>query len=335
MRLYYLAFSARGLALARRLAAALGGEAARCGGPVTLAGWTEEHFAPGAGLVYIGACGIAVRAVAPHLRGKESDPAVVAVDEQGRYAVALLSGHLGGANALARAIGGACGAEPVVTTATDAAGLFPVDDWARRQGAAVADTGRIKAFSAGLLAGRTLRFYSDWPIAGTPPAGLALTGDKAACDAALSLTAPPDGALWLAPRVLCLGVGCRRDTPAAALEAALDALLRRTGLCVKSIRGVYTIDRKAGEPGLRAFCAGHGWPLAAFTAAQLEQAEGTFTASAFVARTVGVDNVCERAAVLGAGAGGRLIVPKQAGGGVTLAAAAGAFAPDWRWLDET
>ena len=114
MKLYYLAFSARGLALAQKLAASLGGEAARCGGPVTLQGWTEAHFETGAGLVYIGACGIAVRAAAPFLKSKETDPAVVAVDEQGRYAVPLLSGHLGGANALARAIGRACGAQPVL-----------------------------------------------------------------------------------------------------------------------------------------------------------------------------------------------------------------------------
>ncbi len=125
MKLYYLAFSARGLALAQTLAAALGGEAARCGGSVTLRGWTEAHFRTGAGLVYVGACGIAVRAVGPLLRSKETDPAVVAVDEQGTWAVPLLSGHLGGANALARAIGRVCGAQPVLTTATDAGGLRP------------------------------------------------------------------------------------------------------------------------------------------------------------------------------------------------------------------
>ena len=332
MKLYYLAFSARGFALAERLAAALGGEAARCGGAVTLGGWTAAHFETGAGLVYVGACGIAVRAVAPCLKSKETDPAVVAVDERGRYAVALLSGHLGGANALARAVGRACGAQPVLTTATDAGGLFPVDDWARRQGCAVADAGRIKAVSAALLAGESIRLYSDWPIAGQPPAGVCPAPDKEHCDAALSLTAPPPQALWLAPRVAALGVGCRRGTPAAALEAALAALLARHAVCVKSICRVCTIDRKAAEPGLLAFCRAHGWPLKTYTAAQLAAAQGQFASSAFVRRTVGVDNVCERAAVLGA-AGGALLVPKQAGGGVTLALAAGAFAPDWEWTE--
>ena len=331
MKLYYLAFSARGLALAQKLAGALGGEAVCCGGPVTLRGWTDEHFRTGAGLVYVGACGIAVRAVAPCLCSKETDPAVVAVDEQGTWAVPLLSGHLGGANALARAIGSVCGAQPVLTTATDAGGLFPIDDWARRQGCAVADVHKIKDVSAALLAGRTLRLYSDWPIAGTPPAGVALTADKAGCSAALTLT-DPGPALWLAPRVLALGVGCRRGIPAAALEEALAALLEREKLCVKSICKVCTIDRKAGEPGLLAFCAAHGWPLETYTAARLAQAPGRFTPSAFVAQTVGVDNVCERAAVCGA-EGGALLVGKQAGGGVTLALAARAFGPDWNWTE--
>lgn len=331
MKLYYLAFSARGLALAQKLAGALGGEAARCGGAVTLQGWTGEHFRTGAGLVYVGACGIAVRAVAPFLQSKETDPAVVAVDERGTYAVPLLSGHLGGANALARAIGSACGAQPVLTTATDAGGLFPIDDWARRQGCAVAGVHKIKDVSAALLAGRTIRLYSDWPIAGTPPAGVALTASRADCDAALTLT-DPGPALWLAPRVLALGVGCRRGIPAAALEEALAALLEREKLCVKSICKVCTIDRKAGEPGLLDFCAAHGWPLETYTAARLEQAPGRFAPSAFVAQTVGVDNVCERAAVCGT-EGGTLLVGKQAGGGVTLALAARAFGPDWNWTE--
>ena len=331
MKLYYLAFSARGLALAEQLAAGLGGEASRCGGAVTLQGWTRAHFAAGAGLVYVGACGIAVRAVAPYLRSKETDPAVVAVDERGCYAVPLLSGHLGGANALARAIAAACGARPVLTTATDAGGLFPIDDWARRQGCAVADVHRVKPVSAALLAGRTLRLYSDWPIAGAPPAGVRLTEDRAGCDAALTLR-DPGPVLWLAPRVLALGLGCRRGTPAAALEEALAALLAREKLCAKSICKVCTIDRKADEVGLLAFCAAHGWPLESYTAAQLQAQPGAFTPSAFVAQTVGVDNVCERAAVCGAG-GGALCVKKQAGGGVTLALAARAFAPDWKWTE--
>ena len=119
----YLAFTAKGEALAHRLAEALPGSVSRCGGDVTLKDWTAEHFAQDEALIFVGAVGIAVRAIAPHCRSKAADPAVVVVDEGGNFAVPLLSGHLGGANALARALAKACGAVPVITTATDVNGL--------------------------------------------------------------------------------------------------------------------------------------------------------------------------------------------------------------------
>ena len=135
----YLAFTAKGEALARRLAEALPGSVSRCGGDVTLKGWTAEHFAQDEALIFVGAVGIAVRAIAPHCKSKAADPAVVVVDEGGNFAVPLLSGHLGGANALARALAKACDAVPVITTATDVNGLFAVDQARQRRPAGRAD----------------------------------------------------------------------------------------------------------------------------------------------------------------------------------------------------
>ena len=163
----YLAFTAKGEALAHRLAEALPGSVSRCGGDVTLKGWTVEHFAQDEALIFVGAVGIAVRAIAPHCRSKAADPAVVGVDEGGNFAVPLLSGHLGGANALARALAKACGAVPVITTATDVNGLFAVDLWAKAQNCAVLEPERIKRVSGALLAGQTVRYWSPWPVAGT------------------------------------------------------------------------------------------------------------------------------------------------------------------------
>ena len=134
----YLAFTDTGLALARRLADALPGSVDRCGsGGVSLAGWTALQFAQSDALVFVGAVGIAVRAIAPYCRSKASDPAVVVLDECGRFAVPVLSGHLGGANDLARALAAVCGAVPVITTATDAHGIFAVDEWAKHQNCTV------------------------------------------------------------------------------------------------------------------------------------------------------------------------------------------------------
>ena len=163
----YLAFTEKGMALAHRLARALPGSVSRCGaGGVRLAEWTSTQFAQADALIFVGAVGIAVRAIAPHCKSKATDPAVVVLDECGRFAVPLLSGHLGGANALARALAEACGAIPIITTATDANGVFAVDEWAKAQGCAVLEPERIKLVSGALLAGHTVRLASDWPVQG-------------------------------------------------------------------------------------------------------------------------------------------------------------------------
>ena len=211
----YLAFTETGLALAKRLSAALPGSVARCGQDgVSLAEWTSAQFVQSDALIFVGAAGIAVRAIAPHCKSKTTDPAVVVVDECGRFAVPILSGHLGGANDLARAIAAVCGAVPVITTATDAHGIFAVDEWAKHQNCTVLEPERIKLVSGALLAGKTVQFASDWPIAGAPPDGIT-AGD--APDFALTLC-PAGDALHLVPRIGVLGVGCKRGTSAETVS---------------------------------------------------------------------------------------------------------------------
>lgn len=327
--LTFVSFSHSGMALARKLQQALGGTCTdgQAAG-FSLARWTETAFAQADALVFVGASGIAVRAIAPHVCSKTTDPAVVAVDEGGRFAVPLLSGHLGGANALAHRVAAVFGAVAVITTATDGHGVFAVDEWARNQGCAVQNPGAIKTVSAKRLAGETIRVQSRWPVTGEPPQGVLLC-QEGPWDVRLSME--PGPGLWLVPRCLVLGVGCRKGTEASALEGAFAALLERTGLPEAGVCAVATIDLKAAEPGLLAFCAAHGWPLESYSAQELAQAAGDFSASAFVQSITGVDNVCERSAVLASGGG--LLERKQAGNGVTLAVAQKPFAPDWRWRD--
>lgn len=331
MTLRLLAFTDRGLELARTLAEALGGEAARCGAPQGLAEWTAGGFSQADALVFLGAAGIAVRAVAPHVRHKARDPAVVVVDETGRFAIPILSGHLGGANDLARRVAACLGGTAVITTATDVRGIFAVDEWARRQNCRVDNPEAIVRFSSKVLSGETATIRSPWPIAGQPPEGVALAAEGD-CDALLTLRREAGDALRLIPAVAVLGVGCRRDTPAAALERAFAALLEESGLHPLAFSKVCSIDLKRDEPGLLAFCQSRGLTLETFSARALGAVEGDFTPSAFVKSVTGVDNVCERSAVLGSG--GTLLVKKQAGDGVTMAAALAPFSPDWRWRDD-
>ena len=282
MNCAYLAFTAKGLALAQQLAQTCPGSVSRCGlGGVTLAGWTAQQFAAADALVFVGAAGIAVRAIAPHCQSKATDPAVVVLDECGRFAVPLLSGHLGGANDLACRLAAACGAVPVITTATDANGLFAVDEWAKKQNCAVWETPRIKLVSGALLAGKTVRYASPWAIAGTPPAGVAEAEEPSGADFALTMT-PQGNALHLIPRIGVLGVGCKRGTTAAQLEAAFAAFCADTNLAPVGITAAASIDLKQNEPGLLEFCRSHGWPVSFYSAAQLRAVPGTFSASRFV-----------------------------------------------------
>jgi len=309
--IYLISFTDRGQALAERLAEQLDGQALRCGRGQSLEDWTREHFQAGNALIFVGAAGIAVRAIAPYVRSKAADPAVVVVDEGGQFAIPILSGHLGGANDLARKISALCGAQAVITTATDVNGVFAIDEWARRQNCTVLNPERIKNVSGTLLAGGQVEISTRWPIAGEPPEGVALR---------------------LVPRIVTLGVGCKRNTSLDALELAFSALLEREKIHEKAICQVCSIDMKKEEPGLLAFCEKRGLPFVTFSAAELAAVEGDFPASGFVREVTGVDNVCQRAAVLGSG--GRLMGTRYAANGVTMALAEGPFAPDWRWKDE-
>jgi cobalt-precorrin 5A hydrolase len=325
----FVVFSDAGEALAARLQRALGGTVSRAGaGGVALEAWTAEMFSARRALVFVGAAGIAVRAVAPHLRHKAVDPAVVALDEAGRFVIPLLSGHLGGANDLARELAALCGGTAVITTATDVRGVFAVDSWARRQRLSVTRPERIKTVSARLLRGETVRLFSRWPIAGQAPEGVAVTADRESADIVVDVCTG-GAALCLVPQGAVLGLGCRAGVSAEDMEAAFEDFCAARGVSPRAIAAAASIDRKAEEPGLLAFCRGHGWPVTFFAAEELRETAGTFAASAFVERTVGVDNVCERSAVRASG--GALLAGKYAAGGVTLALAMAAPALDWEW----
>ena len=307
MKCAYLAFTAKGLVLAQHLARTCPGTVTRCGADgVSLAAWTAKQFSNADALVFVGAVGIAVRAIAPHCRGKAVDPAVVVLDEQGRFAVSLLSGHLGGANDLTRQIAAACHAVPVITTATDGRGVFAVDEWAVRQHCAVAEPERIKYISGTLLAGKRVHYFSDWQIEGEPPAGVEPAATAAQADFVLTLT-PEGEALHIVPRIAVLGIGCKRGISECRLQEAFSTFCAANALAPQSVAAAASIDLKKDEQGLLDFAKNNGWMTEFYTAETLR----------------------ERAAVKAAG--GKLFVPKWAYNGVTFAVALRPFAPDWRW----
>ena len=328
MRGAVFAFTERGKTTARRVADHLDGEIDLYV-PARLAGEgfaTYEGSLPGfvgglfdrEALIFVGAAGIALRAVAPYVASKKSDPAVLCMDEAARYVIPLLSGHIGGANALARRLAAALDATPVITTATDVNGRFSVDTWATEQGMAITSMVLAKRVSAEILV-RDVPFWSDADRPDTLAGGLVWSdsGELGIC-ASVHDVKPFANTLLLVPRVLHIGVGCRRGTPAEAIEAAILKILAEYKLRPEAVAGVASIDVKENEAGLLECCRSHGWPIRFYSAAQLNAVQGSFSKSEFVKNTVGVDNVCERAA---AASGGEIIVKKTALNGVTAAVA--------------
>ena len=305
--------------------------------------WTREQFPVCEALIFLGACGIAVRSIAPMVAGKKTDPAVLVIDEEGRFVISLLSGHLGGANELALLAADILKAMPVITTATDLHHRFAVDVFAKANGCGIRNMKAAKEASAALLAGERVGFFSEFPMDGDLPEGLFLCDEKgmsleeASKEHRLRIgiavtihrdCRPFEETVVVIPRVAALGMGCRKGKESqAVLRGAEDFL---DNICREALFGLASIDIKKEEPAFLNLSREWSLPLYTYSADQLSRAEGAFSASSFVAGKVGVDNVCERSAVL-ACQGGRLLMGKSAGAGMTFALAVrewrGGFGP--------
>jgi cobalt-precorrin 5A hydrolase/precorrin-3B C17-methyltransferase len=296
--------TARGRRAAERLAVALPDTRAYAVGDLTTA-WRECD-----GLVCFLATGATVRLLAPLLEDKASDPGVVCVDEGLRFAVALVGGHGGGANDLARTVAAALGAEPVVTTATDAVGLPGLDTlgWPVE--------GAVAAVSRALLDGEPVRLDADavWPL---PPLPL---GDKGQHVVRVTdrLVDVDDRTVVLRTPSLVLGLGSSRGVTADEVEQLVDSVLASAGLSPASVAAAATVDAKADEAGLVEACARRGWSLTTYAAGQLAAVDVP-NPSAEPAKVLGTPSVAEAAALLHSG--GVLVVEKSKSAMATVAVA--------------
>ncbi|MDR2630481.1 MAG: cobalt-precorrin 5A hydrolase [Spirochaetaceae bacterium] len=329
MTVALFAFTGRGRALKQRLKGLLVRKGYRILEPEgTLAEQAAAVFHRGNALIFIGATGIAVRTVAPLLQSKETDPAVVVIDEGAVWVISLLSGHLGGANVLTRELAALLHSEAVITTATDINQVFAVDLWAQDNGLVIGSLEKAKQVSAALLAGKEMVLKSDFPITGPVPAGIKIVSDfEAALGIAVSIYRLPErGEGWLAliPPGLYLGIGCKKGVSEEGIQSAVEAALALNRIDIHSVAGVGTIELKKDEAGLRSLCEKGGWRFLVYSPEELRGVPGQFTPSDFVRSITGVDNVCERAAFLASG-GGRSVFQKFSRGGVTVAGAEGKF----------
>ena len=316
---------------------------------------TAKWFGEADALIFFASTGIAVRCIAPFARDKFRDPAVLVSDENGRFIISLMSGHVGGGNRLSLVLAEAIGAQPVITTATDGRGLFAVDVFAAENGLQISDRTAAKMISARILAGEIPKIYFDKEydgaagdcgqegvflnkvireipaaeeetnrcirgihaaeketnrcIPGIPAAeegisrygeGIQRTHDRSEADIVVSwrrCQQDRERTLYLIPRAVTLGIGCRRGTAEEAVQKAVRQILADAGVFPQAIIGIASIDLKKGEQGLLAFAENRGLPVTFFTAEELNAVPGSFTSSDFVRNVTGVDCVCERSAL--------------------------------------
>ena len=343
--------------------------------------WTGEQMKKRRSLLFIGACGIAVRAIAPFLTDKLNDVPVLVMDEQGRFVIPVLAGHVGGANELAVSLAERMGSTPVITTATDLNHCFAVDLFARRNALHIVNKGGIAKVSSRILAGEEVtmaveeghlqegeagstggrkvpregnvpegirivpcsaELHTDVPVMptevsedvpavsaeSTEDAPVAFTESSAGIPGVTEspvdiLVAPASYGkgrlLTLRPKEYVIGIGCKRGKAAEQIDHFVNRALKESGISMEQVAAFASIDRKKDEEGILWMSSHYGIPFVTYSAEELQQVEGTFHASEFVKSQVGVDNVCERAALQFSGPDGILITGKQAEDGITAA----------------
>lgn len=272
-------------------------------------------------IIFIGACGIAVRAIAPYIKSKDKDPGVIVIDENGTFIIPILSGHLGGANKAAKMIAEKIHGQAIITTSTDINQKFAVDLWAKEQGLFIHNIENIKFISSAVLRGEKISFSCEYELESELPQ--LFTKGEAPAGIIISHSAPTSldkHILYLTPKAYVLGIGCRKDIGVKLLEDTILDFLQDVGISVNYLKTAASIDIKAKEPAIIAFCHKYKLELMTYTSNELKHADGEFTSSEFVRSIVGVDNVCERAALL-ASEDGIIIQGKKSSNGVTLAIA--------------
>lgn len=270
-------------------------------------------------LIFVCACGIAVRSVSSHILSKTSDPAVIVIDDCGKFVIPVLSGHIGGANRLAELIADKIGAVPVITTATDIGGLFSPDSFAKANGLIITDINTTKEIAAAVLDGEKIGLCSEYPCENIPSELTQNENCRRGIYIGTDISKKPfEKTLTLVPKNIVVGIGCKKNTPCEAVEAHIKRCFEASGIMSDRLCKAATIDIKSDEKGLLEFCRKRRIKLCTFSADELMSVQGSFSGSAFVLETTGADNVCERSAVK---AGGKLIFPKTVGDGVTAALA--------------
>jgi cobalt-precorrin 5A hydrolase len=296
-----------------------------------------EVFHQYKGHIFIMSTGIVIRIIAPLIRHKTKDPAIVVLDEKELHVVSLLSGHIGGANELTLQVAEITGADPVITTATDINKLPAIDQIAVEKGLRIENPKAIKTVSMTLLSGKKIMLHDPYKyFRGTLSAAHIMEVDyrpdsDIIAEKRVNLktagvfinyiaSGMPAHFLKLRPVILSVGIGCNRNTSRQEIKDFLRKILARFDLSPLSLINLASIDLKADEKGLLELALDLDLPINFYSKTELAQVKAIENPSLMVKKHIGVTSVCEASAILAAG-NGSLIVPKQIKGNTTIAIA--------------
>lgn len=253
-------------------------------------------------IVFISDCGTAIRSIAPYVKYKTKDPAVIVCDELGRFAVSLLVGANGSGNEIAEEIGNILEATSVITTTTDILSKFSPEMWAKDNGLVITDTEMTKKVTAAITKGYEIGYKGSLP----KPEGL-IDSENAEYGIFVGYTneKPFKNTLTMAEKSLILGIGCKSKTPYEEIRDAIIELFKRENLNLSSVKMVASLSIMANEEGIIKAASDLGVNFATYSAHYLENLQGKFSYTEYVKRETGIDCICERAALA---KGGKLIV---------------------------
>lgn len=275
-------------------------------------------------LICIFSLGAVIRMLAPHLRDKKSDPAVLVIDDRANYVISTLSGHLGGANALTRLVASFLNAKPVITTAADVNDTIAVDLVGRELGWTIDNFENVTRVSAFMVNEERIAIYQDagernwWqgPLPGNVTQVYSIEKIKSQeykaaliiSDRLLTDEEVINKSVIYRPKTLVVGIGLHWDTSKETIESGIRNVLKTNGLSFQSIRNIASINRKAKVKGLEEFSTQYNIPSEIYEKDELASVEVP-NPSLTVQRFEGTPSVSEAASMLSSK--GNLIIPKQ------------------------
>lgn len=278
-------------------------------------------------VIFISSIGIAVRAIAPFIKRKEMDPGVVVVDLSCKYAINILSGHLGGGNELTHNVSEILNIVPIITTASDNMGIIAPDVLAKQNGLIIEDLKKAKHIASLLVDKKIVGIKDDYGTVKISKGYESINQLRDNCiwithnikaDFQKNIDKELDyfKVLRLIKKDIVLGIGCRRDTPYEKLEKFVNDLLSKYNLDKRSIANIVSIDVKANEKGIIRLAENFNCAFNTFSVEEIKTVQDKYEKSEFVLKTIGVTGVCEPCVDL---AGAKVIRSKIKYEGMTLA----------------